>query len=262
MLGMVMLFGATIGYTSDGVRMSSMARGVPPFLAIRPVRSADLARAQFTAIALSVALTLAILAGLSAVNLARFASRGMLERWWRINEQALGRTGFIAAAVGLPLMTALLAWRNAIWNVVSNLTCRKWIITVNALSLPVLIGFAVLFMTRGGSLSPASLASGWKSPGLMVALLLKFGVAAALLQWARRTGVLRERELARVMTIWLLAVLAFAGLAWIALPRQSDWAMLPGLRFDRFEIAAVVMLLVPICRWLAGPIIAEHARRE
>src|SRR5438105_2384482 len=220
--------------------------GVPPFIATRPLTSAELIAAKLKmAMWSTLAAWLVVLVAL-ALALAWSGTWSVVtERARRMND-AIG-TPRAATVVLLILAGFILAtWKQLVQSLHIGLTGREWIVkgsVLLTLTFLILLGPIVEWFID----NPSGQRALWNALPLILAGLvgLKMSAAAWIATRLDRSQLLGDRALVLGATCWLVAVLALYGvLVWFfSTPFVA-----------RYVLALIAILAVPLARIAAAPL--------
>jgi len=237
-------------FVAATVRRSSAtwtdALGVPPFLAARPLSSADLIGAKLRTTLLST-LTAWLL-----VLVAVPAGLLLSDTWSVVMDRASG----LSERIGTPRTTALVAlivwvcmastWKQLVQTMHLGLTRRAWIVKANTMVMLVLVcvlGPIVDWIWGNGPVEAAI----WDAipETLAVLVALKMTAAAWIAVRLYRSRLLRDRTLVVGAAWWTVAVLLLYGaLAWF----------LSTPIFPRYVLLLAAILITPLARLSAAPL--------
>src|SRR5213082_743457 len=220
--------------------------GVPPFIATRPLTSAELIAAK---------LKMAMWSTLAAWLLVLVAVPLALEwsgTWSVVTERARRMNDAIgtprAATVVLLILAGFIVatWKQLVQSLHIGLTGREWIVkgsVLLTLTLLILLGPIVEWIIDTPSVQRAL----WNALPLILAGLvaLKMSAAAWIVTRLDRSRLLGDRAIVLGAACWVLAVLALYGvLAWFfSTPFVA-----------RFVLALIAILAVPLARISAAPL--------
>ncbi len=220
--------------------------GVSPFIATRPLTSAELIVAKLKATMWST--IAAWLLVLVAIPLALVWS----DTWLVVSERARR----FAEAVGTPRAVVVLllvlagmiasTWKQLVQTLWVGLTGRAWVVNASvllALSILCAIGPILIWIAENVRVQAAL----WDSLPLILAVLVGFKMSAAAWIATRlyHSRLLSDRTLVTGAACWLVAVLALYGLlAWLV----------SGPLIPRYFLALVAILAIPLARLSAAPL--------
>jgi hypothetical protein len=220
--------------------------GVPPFIATRPLTSAELIAAK---------LKMAMWSTLAAWLVVLVATPLALEwsgTWSVVNERARRMNDAIgtprAATVVLLILAGFIVatWKQLVQSLHIGLTGREWIVkgsVLLTLTLLILLGPIVEWIID----TPSVQRTLWNALPLILAGLvgLKMSAAAWIATRLDRNRVLGDRALVLGAACWLVAVLALYGvLVWLfSTPFVA-----------RYVLALIAILAVPLARISAAPL--------
>jgi len=220
--------------------------GVSPFIATRPLTSAELIVATLKATMWST--IAAWLLVLVAIPLALVWS----DTWLVVSERARR----FAEAVGTPRAVVVLllvlagmiasTWKQLVQTLWVGLTGRAWVVNASvllALSILCAIGPILIWIAENVRVQAAL----WDSLPLILAVLVGFKMSAAAWIATRlyHSRLLSDRTLVTGAACWLVAVLALYGLlAWLV----------SGPLIPRYFLALVAILAIPLARLSAAPL--------
>jgi hypothetical protein len=222
------------------------AYGVSPFLATRPLTSAQLVAAKLQMACWSTALTWVIVAIVAPIGIAWSGADSVLIDWlrWMTDTVGLARSAVLLALIfGTCIM---LTWVMLVQSLYLGLTGRVWIIKSSG--FVVLVLFSLLgpafqwFMTS--TAAERWLWDHW--PGLFGALVaLKAAAGMWVATQLHRRQLITDQRLLLLTAIWLTAVaVLYVTSVW--------WADTPFL--PRYAFAMIATLLVPFARVAAAPL--------
>src|SRR2546428_736960 len=220
--------------------------GVPPFIATRPLTSAELIAAKLKmAMWSTLAAWLLVLVAMPLALEWSGTWSVVTERARRMND-AIG-TPRVATVVLLILAGFIVAtWKHLVQSLHIGLTGREWIVKGSALltlTLLILLGPIVEWIIDSPSVQRAL----WNALPLILAGLvaLKMSAAAWIATRLDRSRLLGERALVLGAACWLVAVLALYGvLVWFfSTPFVA-----------RYALALIAILAVPLARISAAPL--------
>src|SRR5438105_1958779 len=240
---MAAFMGWTISKPNPNV---SDSYGVPPFIATRPLTSAELITAK-----LNMAMWSTLAAWL-LVLLALPLALAWSGTWSVVTERARrmhDAIGTLRAATVVLLILAgfiLATWKQLVQSLHIGLTGREWIVkgsTLLTLTLLILLGPTVEWIIDNPGVQRAL----WNALPLILAGLvgLKMSAAAWIATRLDRSRLLGDRALVLGATCWLVAVLALYGvLVWFfSTPFVA-----------RYVLALIAILAVPLARIAAAPL--------
>jgi len=220
--------------------------GVPPFIATRPLTSAELIAAK---------LKMAMWSTLAAWLLLLVALPLALEwsgTWSMVTERVRRMSDAIgtprAATVVLLILAAFMVatWKQLVQSLHIGLTGREWIVkgsVLLTLTFLILLGPIVEWFID----NPSGQRALWNALPLILAGLvgLKMSAAAWIATRLDRSQLLGDRALVLGATCWLVAVLALYGvLVWFfSTPFVA-----------RYVLALIAILAVPLARIAAAPL--------
>ena len=220
--------------------------GVPPFIATRPLTSAELIAAK---------LKMAMWSTLAAWLLVLVAMTLALEwsgTWSVVTERARRTNDAIgtprAATVVLLILAGFIVatWKQLVQSLHIGLTGREWIVkgsVLITLTLLILLGPIVEWIIDSPSVQRAL----WNALPLILGILvgIKMSAAAWIATRLDRSRLLGDRALVAGAACWVLAVLALYGvLVWFfSTPFVA-----------RYVLALIAILAVPLARISAAPL--------
>ncbi len=228
-----------------------------PFLAIRPISSNRLVAAKWKAAALSaLAAWVVTLVTASVVELAVNHFGTLSDLWHDWHARFPGGRALAVLALGAYLMPVLL-WKQLTDFTPMGLSGRPWIegVTSILVTIPLMMVVAALIWFP---LHPRDLPRFLATLPLLVTLgiTLKLAVASWAFNAALRQGLMARRDVAAILTAWLVVVASAVGLAALALTltlpattSAATWA----------AVMAGIAALVPLSRF---PRSAAGARVE
>jgi hypothetical protein len=220
--------------------------GVTPFTAVRPMTCGGLVAAKLTMAALSTLAAWAVILAAVALALAIPGCWAAVAAACAAGAQQLGPFRFSAVLLMIAAGLVLFTWKNLVENVFLGLTGRAWVINGGVAVGSGLFGVLGLF---GAWLyyHPAYwdlffAALPWLLAGAVALKLLAAGWACRA---ACRSGLVAAPTLARLLALWLLAVVGLTGLlCWL----------LPAGAVAVHAVALGVVLFVPLARLSAAPL--------
>src|SRR5256886_937590 len=228
--------------------------GVPPFIATRPLTSAELIAAK---------LRMAMWSTLAAWLLVLIATSLALEwsgTWSIVTERVRRMQDAIgtprAATVVLLILAAFIVatWKQLVQSLHIGLTGREWIVkgsVLLTLTFLILLGPIVEWIID----TPSVQRGLWNALPLILAGLvgLKLSAAAWIATRLDRSGLLGDRALVLGAACWLVAVLALYGvLVWFfSTPFVA-----------RYLLALIAILAVPLARISAAPLALDWNRHR
>lgn len=237
-------FAAATGRKSNPDARDSL--GVSPFIATRPLTSAELIAAKLKATMWST--IAAWLLVLVAIPLALVWS----DTWPVVSERARR----FAEAVGTPRAVVVLllilagmiasTWKQLVQTLWVGLTGRAWVVNASvllALSVLCAIGPILIWIAENARVQAAL----WNRLPLILAVLMSVKMSAAALIATRlyHSRLLSDRTLVTGAAVWLVTVLGLYGLlAWL----------LSSPFFPRYVLALVAILAIPLARLSAAPL--------
>lgn len=237
-------FAAATGRKSNPDARDSL--GVSPFIATRPLTSAELIVAKLKATMWST--IAAWLLVLVAIPLALVWS----DTWPVVSERARR----FAEAVGTPRAVVVLllilagmiasTWKQLVQTLWVGLTGRAWVVNASvllALSVLCAIGPMLIWIAENARVQAAL----WNRLPLILAVLMSVKMSAAALIATRlyHSRLLSDRTLVTGAAVWLVTVLGLYGLlAWL----------LSSPFFPRYVLALVAILAIPLARLSAAPL--------
>jgi len=233
----------TVSQPNPQVRDS---HGVPPFIATRPLTSAELIAAKLKmAMWSTLAAWLVVLVAMSLALEWSGTWSVVAERVRRMND-AIG-TPRAATVVLLILAGFIVAtWKQLVQSLHIGLTGREWIVKGSVL---LTLTFLILLgpMVEWTIDTPSARRALWNALPLVLAGLvgLKMSAAAWIATRLDRSRLLGARALVLGAACWVLAVLAIYGvLVWFfSTPFVA-----------RYELALIAILVVPLARISAAPL--------
>jgi hypothetical protein len=233
---------------------SHKVAALPPFLAARPVRTAEIIAAKLRVAARTTALTwglmvLALLAVLPFCTAGKVLVRGT--RWLVETEGVKGWALVLLIALGLPLLT----WKWLVNQFWAGLSGRRWILLAMALGIPVgvtvLALFSAWFVTHPDAQGSVLDAVPW---AIGLALLLKLGAGALVGGLLLRRGLLGPRALTTFAVAWVAAAGGLTGL--------SFWLMPPEVYSPAVVAGAAILLVLPLVRLGLAPLALDWNRHR
>src|SRR5438105_1329028 len=225
---------------------ASDSYGVPPFIATRPLTSAELIAAK---------LQMAMWSALAAWLLVLVAIPLALEwsgTWSVVKDRAQRMNDAVGTPRAVALVLLILAgfivstWKQLVQSLHIGLTGREWLIkgsVLLTLTFLILLGPVVEWIID----SPSAQRALWNALPLILAGLvaLKMSAAAWIATRLERSRLLGDRAIVLGASCWVLAVLALYGvLAWFfSTPFVA-----------RFVLALIAILAVPLARISAAPL--------
>ena len=220
--------------------------GVTPFIATRPLTSAELVAAKLTASMWSTAAAwlLVLIAIPLALTLSGTAPVVMSQARWLVGAVGTSRAIVLVllALSGLIVST----WKRLVQSLYVGLTGRVWLIKGSVfviLSLLFLIGPLIQLLVEHEALR----ASLWEAlPGILAVLAcVKLAAAGWIATRLHRRRLLSDRVLLAGAAAWCVVVLALFGvLAWFV-----DTPFLP-----RYVLVLLAILAIPLTRLSAAPL--------
>jgi hypothetical protein len=233
----------TVSQPNPQVRDS---HGVPPFIATRPLTSAELIAAKLKmAMWSTLAAWLVVLLAMSLALEWSGTWSVVAERVRRMND-AIGTPR--AATVVLLILTGFIVatWKQLVQSLHIGLTGREWIVkgsVLLTLTFLILLGPMVEWIID----TPSAQRALWNALPLILAGLvgLKMSAAAWIATRLDRSRLLGARALVLGAACWVLAVLAVYGvLVWFfSTPFVA-----------RYQLALIAILVVPLARISAAPL--------
>lgn len=222
------------------------AYAMSPFIATRPLPSADLIAAKLKMALLSTMATWLLVIVAIPVALKWSGTWPMvMERAGRLAELVgAPRTIMVVSLVVLGLMAS--TWRQCVQGLYVGLSGREWItraMLIVVLAFVIVIGPAVQYVVDHDSARAVL----WHSLPAIVATLAAGKLIAVALVAARltRSGLLRDRTLVRGAALWTAAVLALYGvLSWLV----------SGPLVPEYFLVLLAILAVPLARVSAAPL--------
>ena len=241
---LVAAFAAKTGSKANPQARDSYA--MSPFIATRPLPSADLIAAK---------LKMALLSTLATWVLVLVAIPVAL-KWSGTWPMVMERMGRLADLVGTPrtivlvslLVLGLMAstWKQYVQGLYIGLTGREWItktMLIVVLAFVIVVGPAVQYVIDHNNARAVL----WNSLPAIVATLAAGKLIAAALVAAplTRSGLLRDRTLVRGAALWTAAVFALYGvLSWLV----------SGPLVPEYFLVLLAMVAVPLARVSAAPL--------
>lgn len=237
-------------------RARSDARRAPysldPYAATRPLADAAVAASRFTAAAwASVGASLVSLAVIAVWVVVgwKWADLDEVRTAWLPDHSVAGAVGLVLLAV---VVSALLTWGRLTGGMLVGLTGRLWVVvTASTVVFTAAVVGGIGWVRLAREDPPAALAVlGW----IAASLLALKGVAVVIAAGAvTRRRLLSLRTVARLVAVWVVAVLVLFAAAW--------W-LLPAGIVSGSGLACTVILLVPFARLLAGPLAVAWDRHR
>jgi hypothetical protein len=239
------------GFVATSVsRPASDARetyGLAPFMAVRPVTSAQMVAAKLEMAMWSTLATWLLLLVAIPAGLILSGTGGIVVDEWR------GAVGFFgqsrAIAIALLVVSSLVTgtWSLLVQGLFIGLTGRRWLIRSSVVLALALMTLLIPAAQRIVAWRPDVLAALWENWPRLVAVLvgLKMFAATWIAHRLVQQRLISDRTLIAGAAGWMLAVLAiYAVLVWIA-----DTTLIP-----RYPMALLAILAVPLARVSAAPL--------
>ncbi len=226
--------------------------GMPPFIATRPLTSAELVAAKLRMTFGSTLMTWLLVGVALIVALTLSGSWPVVaERVRRLSELVGTPRALAIVALGLMLLVAS-TWKQLVQGLYIGLSGREWLIrTGTALALVLLIfSEPVIQLVHDSDRAQRAL---WNAiPWVLAALVaLKLGTATWLAPRLQRSGLYRDRVLLGGAAAWLgLVLILHAGFVWLLLTRL----------FPHYVLLLFAILVVPLVRLAAAPLALARNR--
>jgi hypothetical protein len=220
--------------------------GLSAFAATRPLSNVAFVGAKFRAAGVMAVAAWAVTLTALALWLTYTGGHRDLDGLWAA---AVAKHGSVRVVVGLALMVVgpvLLTWRALVVGIWTGLTGRGWVAHVQGglIAMLILQGLYEMSLWQSDTARRERILAAlpWLA-GLAVAL--KLVVAGGALTLLHRRGDLDARAIARLIALWMFAVLCLFGL--------SAW-LVPSEVAPTYALALGALLLVPLARPLLAPL--------